>query len=316
MTNGECFIGIDVSKANLDVAVRPSDECWRYANDEAGVAVLVERAALLSPTLVVLEATGGYEVPLACALAAAGLPVVIANPRQVRDFAKATGRLAKTDALDAGILARFGDVVRPEVRPLPDAATAELAALIQRRHQIIGMLIAEKNRLGCARPNVRKSLESNIVWLEKQLAIINADLNNAIRNSPVWREKDDLLKSAPGVGPVLAVTLLASLPELGKLNRKQIAALVGVAPLNRDSGTLKGKRTVWGGRSNVRQALYMGALVAARHNPAIREFYKRLRAAGKTGKVALTACMRKLLTILNAMLKHQTPWVESCNQNT
>lgn len=316
MANAECFIGIDVSKSNLDVAVRSSGERWRCANDEAGIESLVARLILFSPMRVILEATGGYEVPLACALAAAGLPVVVVNPRQVRDFAKATGRLAKTDVLDADILARFGDVVRPEVRPMPDAATAELAALMQRRHQIIGMLIAEKNRLGCARPNVRKSLKASIIWLEKQLASIEADLNGAIRNSPVWREKDDLLKSAPGVGPVLASTLLASLPELGKLNRKQIAALVGVAPLNRDSGMFKGKRTVWGGRSQVRAVLYMGALVAMRHNSAIREFYKRLRAAGKTGKVALTACMRKLLTILNAMLKHQTPWVESCNQNT
>lgn len=316
MTNDECFIGIDVSKSNLDVAVRPTDERWRCANDEAGIALLIERMALLSPTLVVLEATGGFEIPLACAMAAAGLPAVVVNPRQVRDFAKATGRLAKTDILDADILARFGDVVRPEVRPMPDAAAQELAALIQRRHQIVGMLTAEKNRLCCARPSVRKSLKTNIAWLEKQLAGIEAGLSNAIRNSPVWREKDGLLKSAPGVGPVLSSTLLASLPELGKLNRKQIAALVGVAPLNRDSGTLRGKRTVWGGRSQVRQVLYMGALAAARHNPVIRDFYKRLRAAGKAGKVALTACMRKLLTILNAMLKHQTPWVESCNQNT
>ncbi len=316
MTNGESFIGIDVSKSNLDVAVRPTEERWRCANDEAGIAALVERLAKLTPTRVVLEATGGFEVPLACALAAAGLPAIVANPRQVRDFAKATGRLAKTDALDADILSRFGEVVRPEVRPMPDADSQELAALIQRRHQIVGMLTAEKNRLCCARPSVRKSLKANIAWLEKQLAGIEADLSNAIRNSPVWREKDDLLKSAPGVGPVLASTLLASLPELGKLNRKQIAALVGVAPMNRDSGKLRGKRTVWGGRSRVREVLYMSALAAARHNPVIREFYKRLRAAGKAGKVALTACMRKLLTILNAMLKHQTPWFESCNQNT
>lgn len=315
MANGECFIGIDVSKSNLDVAVRPMEEHWRCANDEAGIEALVERLAKLAPTRIVLEATGGFEVPLACALASAALPAIIANPRQVRDFAKATGRLAKTDALDAGILARFGEVVRPEVRPMPDAAAQELAALIQRRHQIVGMLVAEKNRLSCARPSVRKSLKTNIAWLERQLDGIEADLNDAIRKSPVWREKDDLLKGVPGVGPVLSTTLLASLPELGKLNRKQIAALVGVAPMNRDSGKLKGKRTVWGGRARIRAALYMGTLAAARHNPAIREFYKRLRAVGKTGKVALTACMRKLLTILNAMLKHQTPWVETCNRN-
>lgn len=313
MTNGGCFIGVDVCKSYLDVSVRPSGERFRCANDETGIAALVERLAVLTSVRIVLEATGGYEVPLACAMAAAALPVVVVNPRQVRDFAKATGRLAKTDALDADILARFGEVVRPDVRTIPDAAAQELAALIQRRHQIVGMLTAEKNRLACARQSVRKSLKANITWLEKQLAGIETELSSAIRNSPVWREKDDLLKSAPGVGPVLASTLLTSLPELGRLNRKQIAALVGVAPMNRDSGTLRGKRTVWGGRSQVRAVLYMGALVAMRHNPAIREFYKRLRAVGKTGKVALTACMRKLLTILNAMLKHQTPWVESCN---
>lgn len=313
MAISECFIGIDVSKANLDVVVRPSDESWRCANDEAGIKSLVERLGSLSPTRIILEATGGYEVPLACAIGAVGLPAVVVNPRQVRDFAKATGRLAKTDSLDANILARFGEVVRPDVRPMPDAATQELAALMQRRHQIIAMLSAEKNRLACARENVRKSLKASIAWLEKQLASIDASLNDTIRNSPVWREKDDLLKSAPGVGQVLSSVLLANLPELGKLNRKQIAALVGVAPLNRDSGTLRGKRTVWGGRSRVREILYMGALVATRHNPAIREFYKRLRTAGKAGKVALTACMRKLLTILNAMLKHQTPWTENCN---
>ena len=316
MANSECFIGIDVSKANFDVAVRPTNERWRCANDEAGIETLVKRLMLLSPARIILEATGGYEVPLACAMAAASLPAVIVNPRQARYFAKATGRLAKTDVLDADILARFGDVVRPELRPMPSAAAQELSALMQRRHQIIGMLTAEKNRLACARPNVRKSIKATIAWLEKQLAGIDAGLNDAIRNSPVWREKDDLLKSAPGVGPVLSITLLANLPELGKLNRKQIAALVGVAPLNRDSGTLRGKRTVWGGRSHVRRVLYMGALVAARHNPVIRDFYKHLRAAGKTGKVALTACMRKLLTILNAMLKHQTPWIESYNQIT
>jgi transposase len=316
MANDRCFIGVDVSKAALDVAVRPTDEFWRCANDEAGVASLVARLAQLCPARIILEATGGYEVPLACALAAASLPVVVVNPRQVRDFAKGTGRLAKTDKLDAAILARFGEAVCPEVRPLPDAATTELAALMQRRQQIIGMHTAETNRLSCARQNVRKSIKASIAWLEKQLARIDDDLNDSIRNSPVWREKDDLLQSVPGVGPVLSSTLLGSLPELGKLNRKQIAALVGVAPLNRDSGTLRGKRTVWGGRSRIRAVLYMSALVAVRRNPTICEFYKRLRAAGKTGKVALTACMRKLLTILNAMVKHETPWVESYNQNS
>jgi len=302
------FVGIDVSKDRLDVALRPSGDRWAVANEEPGLATLVERVRGLSPTLIVLEATGGLEAPLTGALAAAGLPVVVVNPRQVRDFAKATGKLAKTDALDASILAQFAEVIRPALRPLPDAATQTLSALLARRRQLIEMLTAEKNRLGPAPPPVRKGIRAHIAWLARQLARTDDDLAQAIRESPVWREKDDLLQSTPGVGPVLATTLLAGLPELGTLSRQQVAALVGVAPLNRDSGTLRGRRRVWGGRAQVRTALYMAALTATRYNPVIRAFYARLCAAGKAKKVALTACMRKLLTILNAMLKHRTPW--------
>jgi len=311
MATTPVFIGIDVSKDRLDVALRPTSDRWAVANDESGVAALVARLALLSPTLIVLEATGGLEVPLTGALAAAGLPVVVVNPRQVRDFAKATGKLAKTDALDASILAQFAEVIRPALRPLPDAATQALSAQLARRRQLIEMLTAEKNRLGPAPPPLRKGIRAHITWLERQLARTDDDLAQAIRESPVWRAKDDLLRSAPGVGPVLATTLLAGLPELGTLSRQQIAALVGVAPLNRDSGTLRGRRRVWGGRAHVRAVLYMAALTATRYNPVIRAFYDRLCAAGKAKKVALTACMRKLLTILNSMVKHRTRWQEN-----
>ena len=302
------FVGIDVAKAALDVAVSPTAERWTLAYTEREVAGLVTRLTALDPALVVLEATGGLEGPLAGALAAAGLPVVVVNPRQVRDFAKATGRLAKTDALDAAVLAHFAAVVRPTPRPLPDAATQSLAALVTRRRQLVEMLTAERNRLGSAPRVLRAEIQAHITWLKRRLGRLDADLHQAIRTSPAWRVQDDLLQSVPGVGPVLAVTLLASLPELGTLNRKAIAALVGVAPLNRDSGTRRGRRMVWGGRAAVRAVLYMGTLVAVRHNPVLRAFYQRLRAVGKLPKVALTACMRKLLTILNAMLKQQTRW--------
>jgi transposase len=307
MMSTQVFVGIDVSKAQLDLALRPEGR-FSAPNDEAGFAQVLERLSAVRPTLVVLEATGGLEIPLTGVLAAAGVPVVVVNPRQVRDFAKATGRLAKTDALDAQTLAHFAEVIRPELRPLPDEQTQALAAILARRRQLVEMLTAEKNRLGSAHTPVRKSLRTHIAWLERELSHTDSDLAHAIRESPVWREKEALLRSTPGVGPVLTTTLLANLPELGTLTGKQIAALVGVAPLNRDSGTLRGKRTVWGGRAQIRATLYMAALVAARFNPVIRAFYQRLCAAGKAKKVALTACMRKLLIILNAMLKHRTPW--------
>lgn len=301
------FVGIDVSQAHLDIAVRPGAS-FSIAHHESAIATLVEQLRSLSPTLILLEATGGMEIPLTSALATAGLPVVVVNPRQVRDFAKASGRLAKTDALDAQMLAQFAEVMRPQPRPLPDAEARALTALVARRRQLVEMLTAEKNRLLSASSPIRKRVRAHIAWLERELAHTNTELSETIRQSPVWREKDDLLQSVPGVGPVLTATLLASLPELGTLTHKQIAALVGVAPLNRDSGTLRGRRTVWGGRAQVRAVLYMGAIVAARFNPVIRVFYQRLQRAGKAKKVTLTACMRKLLTILNAMLKHRIPW--------
>jgi len=302
------FVGVDVSKAELVTALRPSDEVWTVPNDEAGVQELLRRLRLHRPTLVVIEATGGYERGIVAALASAGVPLVVANPRQVRDFARSTGQLAKTDRIDARILALFAERVRPEPRPLPDAATRTLDALLTRRRQILEMLTAERNRLEHAVPAVRRDLLQHIRWLERRLRDVDHDLDRTIQSSPVWRAKDDLLRSIPGVAPVTSRTLIGDLPELGALNRKQIAALVGVAPLARDSGTLKGKRLVGGGRAPVRAVLYMAALVASRCNPVIKAFYQRLVAAGKPKKVALTACMRKLLTILNAMLKTNTAW--------
>ena len=302
------FVGIDVSKAQVDVAVRPAGQRWVVSYDETGVEELVSHLVELDPALVLLEATGGLEVPLVAALSAGALPVVVVNPRQVRDFARATGTLAKTDALDAVVLAHFAEAVRPPVRPLRDAETQALNSLTARRHQVLSMLVSEKNRLRTAAAAVRPRIEAHIAWLGQELEDLDKNLRQTLRQSPVWREKDDLLRSVPGVGEQLSLTLLAHLPELGTLDRRQIAALVGVAPFNRDSGTLRGKRTVWGGRARVRAALYMGALVGSRHHPAIRDFYQRLLAAGKPKKLALTACMRKLLTILNAMLKHRSPW--------
>ena len=302
------FVGIDVSKAQLDVAVRPTGKRWTLPYDEAGIEGLIPQIVDLGPALVLLEATGGLELPLVAALAAATLPVVVVNPRQVRDFARATGTLARTDALDAGVLAHFADAVRPDVRPLKDAETQVLNSLTARRRQVMTMLVSEKNRLGTAIGAVSPRIEAHIAWLEQELSDLDQGLPQTLRRSPVWREKDDLLRTVPGVGPQLSLTLLAHLPELGTLNRRQIAALVGVAPYNRYSGALRGKRAVWGGRSRVRAVLYMGALVASRHNPAIRDFYQRLLAAGKPKKVALVASMRKLLVILNAMLNHGSPW--------
>ena len=302
------FIGIDVAKAQLEFACRPSGETGTVANDEPGIGELVARCRTLAPTLLVCEATGGYEAALVAALATAGLPVVVANPRQVRDFAKATGQLAKTDALDAQVLALFAERVRPAPRPLPDAAAQALEALLTRRRQLVEMVTAERNRLLVAREPVRRDLQQHIRFLERRLREADDDLHTAVKASPLWRVKDDLLQSVPGVGRVVSLTLLAELPELGRLSHKEIAALVGVAPLARDSGTRRSKRLVYGGRAPVRAVLYMAALVASKCNPVIRTFYLRLRAAGKPAKVALTACMRKLLVILNAMARSGTSW--------
>lgn len=302
------FIGIDVAKAQLDFACQPSGETGTVPNDDGGIGVLVARLQEHQPTLIVLEATGGYEAAVVAALGTAGLPLVVANPRQVRDFARATGQLAKTDALDAQILALFAERVRPAPRPLPDEAARALDALLTRRRQLVEMLTAERNRLLVARTTVRRDLQQHIRFLERRLREADDDLHTAVKTSPLWRVKDDLLQSVPGVGRVVSLTLLAELPELGRLSHKEIAALVGVAPLNRDSGTLRGKRLVYGGRAPVRAALYMAALVASKCNPVIRAFYLRLRAAGKPAKVALTACMRKLLIILNAIARNGTPW--------
>lgn len=316
MEVGSIFVGIDVSKARLDMAMRPLGESDSFSNDEAGIKVLVRRLGQMQPALIVLEATGGIEHQVTSALASAELPVVVVNPRQVRDFAKATGQLAKTDAIDAGVLARFAEAVRPAVRPLPDEVSLELRALIARRRQIIEMIVAEHNRLNGASKRVKKRIDAHIRWLESELERVDQDLDQRIRQSPIWQEKEDLLKSAPGIGPVTSRSLIADLPELGQLNRKQIAALVGIAPLNRDSGTLRGRRGIWGGRAGVRAALYMATLAASRRNAVIKAFYTRLRKAGKPAKVALIACMRKLLTILNAMIKHKTYWSEKNFQTT
>ena len=306
------LVGIDVSKAELVVAARPSGERWTVANDERGVRTLVERLTRDAPELVVLEATGGYELLCVAALAAAGLPVVVANPRQVRDFAKATGQLAKTDRIDADVLALFAERVHPPVRPLPDADAQELDALLARRRQLLEMLQAERNRLGQVfgrgKQPVRKSLKAHIAFLERELRVADTDLGEMVRRSPAWRERDDLLRSVPGVGRVLSFTLLAELPELGRLSRRQIAKLVGIAPLSRDSGTLRGRRFVQGGRAGVRAVLYMAALAATKRNAVIRAFYTRLLAAGKPKPLALVACMRKLLTILNAMARTHERW--------
>lgn len=306
-------VGIDVSKATLDVAVRPGGEAWQAANEPTAIGVLVERLLTLAPHVVVLEATGGYEHAVVAALATAGLPVVVANPRQVRNFGRAIGQLAKTDRIDAALLAQFGERVQPVPRPLKEAATEEVSALLARRRQLIEMLTAERNRLGTARSAaVRRSVQRHIQWLERQLADVDGALGAAIEASPAWQATEDLLRSVPGIGPVVSRTLIGDLPELGRLNRKQIAALVGVAPHARDSGTLRGHRQIWGGRKTVRGALYMSTIVASRYNPVIREFYQRLRKAGKPAKVALTACMRKLLIILNAMMRTQTSWDPTC----
>jgi transposase len=302
------FVGIDVSKDHLDVAVHGAPEVRRVANDGAGIQALVSELEELRPTLVLLEATGGFEMPVAVALATVQIPVVIANPRQTRDFARSTGQLSKTDAIDAVGLALFAARVQPKVRKLPSEDAQALDALVARRRQIIGMLTQEKNRLGFALGPVQKGIKKHIAWLERQLADVDADLDTRIRRSPVWAAKSALLRSVPGVGPNLSRTLIAELPELGSLSHKQIAALVGVAPRARDSGKFRGKRMIWGGRAPVRSALYLSVWSACTWNPVIRPFYERLRDQGKPARVAQTACMRKLLAILNAMVRDGQSW--------
>ena len=301
------FVGIDVSKAQLDVALGDNEGTFSIANDEHGIRELLKR---LTPgaDLVILEATGGLEVAVAGALATAGIAVAVVNPRQVREFARATGRLAKTDRLDAQVLARFGEAVKLPVRPLKDEQAQALEALVVRRSQLVAMLTAEKNRRANAARVIRRSIDEHIRWLEKRLSGFDDELAELIRETPLWRKRDELLRSVPGVGKVLSSTLLAHLPELGALNRKQIAALAGLAPFNRDSGSLHGSRCIWGGRAQVRRVLYMAVVAAVRSNPVIKNFYTQLRARGKFPKSALTACMRKLLVILNAMLHNKTHW--------
>jgi transposase len=308
MATAGVYIGVDIAQDALDVACRPDGTAWRVRNDTAGLAQLAAHLCALDPERVVLEATGGLEVPVTAALAAAGLPLVVLNPRQVRDFARATGRLAKTDALDAQVLAHFAEAVRPAVRPLPAAATRELVAVVNRRRQLLEMLAAEQHRRRTGPPRFRAHLAEHIQWLKEQIALLDAELAELIRRSPAWCATDAQLRSVPGVGPVLSATLLGLLPELGRLDRKQIAALVGVAPRAWDSGLRRGQRHVVGGRATVRAVLYMNTLVAIRRNPAIRTFYARLLAAGKPKKLALTACMRKLLVVLNALIRDGRRW--------
>jgi transposase len=303
------FIGIDVAKDQLDVHVRPSGEHVTVVNDESGIRPLVRRLTERRPTLIVLEATGGYEMPLVAALASAGFAVAVVNPRRIRDFARATGQLAKTDALDAAAIARFAEVIQPPVRPLEDAAMQALGELVARRRQLLDMLGAERNRQGQVRARrVQRDLAAHVRWLTRALADVERDLNDTIRSSPLWRQRDELLTSVPGVGDVTAHTLIADVPELGALTRRQIAALIGVAPINRDSGALRGRRRIAGGRPAVRRVLYMAALVAVRHNPVLATFYRRLIAGGRPKKVALIAASRKLLTILNAILRDRRAW--------
>jgi transposase len=305
----ESFVGIDVSKNSLDIHIEPTGKSLHVAYDQAGVAQIVRHLVEVSPTLIVMEATGGLETPLACELAAQGLPVAVINPRQGRDFAKASGQLAKTDQVDAAVLAAFARAIRPAVRPLKDANTRALDDLVTRRRQLIAMRVQETLRLGSAASKLlQKNLKAHIAWLDKQIAKLDDDLTKHLRNSDAWRAKDDLLRGIPGVGAVTSVTMLAKCPELGALNRREIAKLTGVAPLANDSGKHRGKRFVWGGRADVRAVLYMAAVTAIRCNPAIKAFAERLKQAGKTPKVIIVACMRKLLTIMNSMLKNNAPW--------
>jgi transposase len=303
------FVGIDISKEHLDVHVRPSDLAFRVSHDDAGVGAVGERLQAVAPALIVVEATGGYELDVVAAFAARGLPVVVVNPRQIRAYARATGQLAKTDALDARTIAAFAEGVRPGVRPLPDEQTRALAEAVTRRRQLVEMLKAETSRRRLVRdPGIQRRVDAHIVWLQRAVKDLDDDLKTTIRSSALWREADDLLQSAPGIGPVTTFTMLAELPELGRLSRRQIAALVGVAPMNRDSGQFRGRRTIAGGRPAVRAVLYMATVSAIRGNPVIKAFYERLRTTGHPPKVALIAAMRKLLTILNAMVRDRRAW--------
>lgn len=306
------FVGIDVAKDKLDVAIFPSGECFVVARNATGIEELIERLRAANASIIGLEATGGYETIAAASLSAAGLPVVVINPGQIRAFARALGQRAKTDAIDAMVIARFVEATKPTVRALPDADTRQLADLVSRRRQIVDMIIAENQRKKrCANKRLLASIDRLLMALEKELSDVDSQIREAVRQSPVWREKDALLESVPGVGPAIASRLIADLPELGKLNRREIASLVGLAPFTRESGQWKGKRFVSGGRANVRSALFMGAMVAMQHNPVLKAFYQRLVAAGKDKMKAIVAVARKLLTILNAIVRDAQPWKET-----
>jgi len=314
MSISKAFIGVDVSKERLDCFCRPTGIAFSFDNTPPGIAALVQWVEAQQPQLIVLEATGGLERPLVAALVVAQLPVVVVNPRQVRDFARAIGQLAKTDRIDAAVIAHFGEAVNPEVRPLPDHLTQQMDALMTRRRQLVQMLAAERNHLVSAPVQVQNYVKEHIVQLEELIKKLDQDIDQMITRSPIWKTKENLLLSVKGGGPVLSRTLLAELPELGRLSRQEISKLVGVAPLNNDSGKHKGKRSCWGGRASVRGPLYMATLSATRCNPVIKEFYQRLLAKGKLKKVAIVACMRKMLTILNAMIKSNKPWDASLAQ--
>jgi transposase len=304
-------VGIDVSKATLDVAVLPSGEVMQFANDASGIEELAKKVA--TADLVVMEATGGYETAVATAMVGAGLRVAVVNPRQIRDFAKASGRLAKNDRIDAQVIAAFGQAIEPQIVRLPDEEARKLEELLVRRRQLVAMRVQEVNRLGLMQGPTRKRIKAHVDWLEQEIDKLDVDLTAGLRSSPAWRAKDELLQSFKGVGPGTSRTLVIALPELGQLDRRAIAALVGLAPFNRDSGVMRGRRSIYGGRSHVRTMLYMAATTAIRSNPVIRAFYDRLKSRGKPHKVAMVACMRKMLTILNAMVRQSTPWTPEIN---
>ena len=304
----QTVVGIDTSKDRLDVVIIPNEQQQSFNNDDAGCEQLASWLEEYAPDLIAIEATGGYEMLAVSTLSIAELPIVVVNPRQVRNYAKALGKLAKTDMIDARVIAEFAHNVKPDVRPLPDDHSMALKAIVLRRRQLIEMLVSEQNRLKISHRRVQPLICKSIDWLKVQIANLDKDINKTLRSSPVWREKDDLLSSFKGVGPVMSASLICLLPELGTLNRKKISALVGVCPYNRDSGYFRGRRSIYGGRAQIRSVLYMSTLASIRHNPVIKAMYNRLRAAGKVAKVAIVACMRKLLTILNAMVKNNQKW--------